>query len=104
MSSEEIVPQPVLQTSPSSRPETYMAPRLLSVCCVCRRIRDETGSRPGRMSWVTLGSYRRTHNVHSTDLLFTHGYCPQCFLQAQTKMREFFREQRERGYDTGSSL
>jgi hypothetical protein len=93
MSSEEVVTQPVLQTIPSLRPAAYMAPLLLPVCCVCGLIRDETASLPSRMSWVTPGSYRRTHNVHSTDLLFTYSYCPDSILQAQTRMREFFREQ-----------
>ena len=95
MSSEETAAQPVLQTIPSLRPEAYMAPLLLPVCCVCGLIRDESGSLPSRMSWVTPGSYRKTHNVHSTNLLLTHTYCPDCFLQAQTSMREFFREQKE---------
>lgn len=92
---KEIVTQPILQASPSSRPEAYTAPLLLPVCCVCGLIRDETGSLPIRMSWVTPGSYRRTHNVRSTDLLLTHTYCPDCLLQAQIRMREFFREQKE---------
>ena len=95
MSFEEIVTQPVLQASPSSRPEAYTAPLLLPVCCVCGFIRDETGSLPIRNSWVTPGSYRRTHDVRSTNLLLTHTYCPDCLLQAQIRMREFFREQKE---------
>jgi len=95
MASEEIVTQPILQTSSSSRPEAYMAPLLLPVCCVCGLIRDETASLSSRMSWVTPRSYRRTHNVRSTDLLLTHSYCPDCLLQAQIRMREFFREQKE---------
>ena len=92
---KEIDTQPVLQASPSLRPEAYAAPLLLPVCCVCGLIRDETGSLPIRMSWVTPGSYRRTHNVRSTDLLLTHTYCPDGLLQAQIRMREFFREQKE---------
>jgi len=93
MSSDETVTEPVLQTSPSSRPEAYMAPRLLPVCCVCGLIRDETGPLPSHISWVTPGSYRKTHNMRSTDLLFTHSYCPECLLRAQTSMREIFREE-----------
>jgi len=95
MSSNKTVTQPVLQPIPSLRAEAYMAPLLLPVCCVCGLIRDETGSLPSRMSWVTPGSYRRTHHVRSTNLLPTHTYCPNCLLQAQIRMREFFREQKE---------
>lgn len=93
MSSEEIVTQPLLQTIPSSRPEAYLAPLLLPVCCVCGLICDETDPPSHRTPWVTPGSYRRTHNVHSTDLLFTHSYYPDYLLQARTGMKEFFREQ-----------
>jgi hypothetical protein len=81
MSSEETASQPVLQANPSSRgPEAYMALRLLPVCCVCGLIRNETGSLPSRMSWVTTVSYRRTHHVHLTDFFFTRSYCPDCLL------------------------
>ena len=93
MSSEEVSAQPVPLTSSSLRPKAYMAPLLLPVCCICGLIRDKTASLSSRMSWVTRRSHRRAHNVHSTDLLFTHSYCPDCLLQAQTRMREFFREQ-----------
>jgi len=93
MSSEKIVTQPVPQTSLSSRSEAFMAPSLLPVYCVCGLIRDEMGSLPNHISWVTPGSYRTTHPMHSTDLLFTHSYCPECLLQAQISMREIFREE-----------
>lgn len=90
--------QPVLPTS-SSRPGASIATRLLPQCCVCGLIRDETGSRPGGISWITLGSYRRLRQVRATALYFTHGYCPACFQQAQTAMREHFRGQEGRDHD-----
>ena len=93
MTSEKIVTQSVPPMSPSSRQEASTAPLLLPVCCVCGLIREETKSLSGRLSWVTWRLYRSTHNVQSTELLFTHGYCPACFLQAQIRMREFFKEQ-----------
>ena len=104
MTPEKIVTEPVLQMSPTSHSEASRATRLLPVCCVCGLIRDETGSLPGRRSWVSWRLYRSTHNIRSTELLFTHGYCPTCFLQAQGSMRAFFKEQRERGDDTSSSF
>jgi hypothetical protein len=85
MSSEEIVTLPVLQAILSSRPAAYMASHLIPVCCVCGLIPDQKGSLPSRMSRVRPGSSRRTHNVHSTDLLFMHSYCPDCLLLAQTE-------------------
>ena len=96
MSSNRTVTQPVLPAILLAFPETYIVPFLLPQCCVCWRIRDETGSLPSRMAWVTLESYRGTHNLPSTDLHFTHCYCPDCLLEAQTRMREFFREKRSR--------
>ena len=93
MSSKETAVQPAHQTRSLSHPEAYVAPYLLPVCCACRLVRDETDSPSHRTLWITPGSYRRTHNVHSTNLLFTHTYCPDCLLQAHNRMREFFKEQ-----------
>lgn len=93
MSSKETAAQQVHQTRPLSGQEAYVVPRLLPVCCVCRLVRDEADSASHRTLWLTAGSYRRAHNVHSTDLRFTHTYCPDCLLQAQNRMREFFKEQ-----------
>jgi hypothetical protein len=88
MSSEKTATQPVIA---SSSPQAYVATRLIPVCCVCGLIRDELGSVPGRVSWVTLGSYRKGHKVHSTDLRFTHTYCPDCLAQVQDRVREYFK-------------
>jgi hypothetical protein len=88
MSAEEATTRPIMV---SSSPQPDMATQLVPVCCVCGLIRDEPGSLRGRMSWVTLGSYRKAHKLHSTELLFTHTYCPDCLVQAQERVREHFR-------------
>ena len=91
MSSEETAPQPIMA---SSSPQPNMTTRLVPVCCVCGLIRDEPGSLPSHMSWVTLGSYRKAHKIESTELLFTHTYCPDCLVQVQERVREHFRSKR----------
>ena len=59
--------------------ETFIARKMLAVCCVCRRIRGETRPFPGRERWVTPQSYRTTHGVNPADFPRTHNkpstYC-----------------------------
>jgi len=44
----------------------------LSICCVCKKIRNEDGS------WQQLESYISGHS----DTKFSHGYCPDCAKKA----------------------
>ncbi len=103
MPSKETAAQPVRQTGPSSCPEIQVARVLLPVCCVCGLVRDETDPLSHRTLWVTPGSYRKTHHLHSINIPFTHTYCPACFRKAKASMKQFFREQKERAHDSGSS-
>ena len=91
MSSEETATQPIMATS---SPQPDVAAQLVPVCCVCGLIRDEPGSPPGHMSWVALRSYRKAHELHSTELLLTHTYCPDCLARAQARVREHFSSKR----------
>ena len=79
-------------TPPALRSPTFIAPRLLPVCCVCGHIRDETKSTLHRERWVSPRTYRQTHGAHSTQLALTHTYCPECFTKAQETMQQYFRE------------
>jgi hypothetical protein len=72
--------------------ETFIAPTLLPVCCVCGLIRDETGSSPDRERWVTPRTYRETHGVNPADVPLTHTYCLKCFTKAQVTVTQYFRE------------
>ena len=72
--------------------ETFIAPTILPVCCVCGLIRDETGSSPDRERWVTPRTYRTTHGVNPAEFPLTHTYCPTCFTKAQETTRQYFRE------------
>ena len=72
--------------------ETFVAPTMLPVCCVCELIRDETGFPPDRKRWVTSRTYRITHGVNPTEIAHTHTYCPECFRKAQEKVTQYFCE------------
>ena len=72
--------------------ETFIAPAILPVCCICGLIRDETGSPPGFVRWVTQRTYRETHGVNSADFPLTHTYCPECFTKVQNTVKQYFRE------------
>ena len=72
--------------------ETFIAPTLLPVCCVCGLIRDDTRFFPGLDRWVAQRTYRETHGVNPAELELTHTYCPTCFTKAQETVRQYFRE------------
>jgi hypothetical protein len=84
---------PTTRTAPSApMRETFIAPTLLPVCCVCGLIRDETGSSPDRERWVTQRMYRKTHGVNPADFPLTHTYCLKCFTKVQDTVTQYFRE------------
>jgi hypothetical protein len=72
--------------------ETFVAPTLLPVCCVCGFVRDDTRFSPGRELWVTRRTYRETHGVNPAELALTHTYCPKCFMKVQETVRQNYRE------------
>ena len=56
--------------------------KILPMCCVCKRIRDDSGKKPGTGDWVKIEQY-----IHEkADLDITSSYCPHC---AQKTMAEF---------------
>jgi len=92
MSLEALIPRTTHETPSPPMRETFIAPTLLPVCCLCGLVRDETGSHPGLLRWVTQRAYRETYGVKPTDLALTHTYCPECFTQAQQALRQYFRK------------
>lgn len=68
--------------------ETWIAPKILPVCCVCGLIRDETRSFPDPKRWVTPRTYRKAHGVNPADFPFTHTYCLTCFLRARAAIKQ----------------
>jgi PAS domain S-box-containing protein len=52
-----------------------MYEKLLPVCCVCGKIRDDSAAAPGAGDWERLDQYLCKHS----DTQFTHTFCPSCF-------------------------
>jgi PAS domain S-box-containing protein len=52
-----------------------MYEKLLPVCCVCGKIRDDSGAASGQGAWERLDQYLSKHS----DTQFTHTFCPGCF-------------------------
>jgi len=48
----------------------------LSICCYCKKIRDEAGD------WPEVETYVMNHSHAS----FTHGMCPDCFTRVQKRI------------------
>ena len=84
---------PTTRKAPSApMRETFVAPTMLPVCCVCRLIRVETGSSLHSERWVTPRTYRTTYGVNPADFTFTHTYCQTCFAKARETVTLYFRE------------
>jgi two-component system, response regulator PdtaR len=49
----------------------------LSICCYCKKIRDEAGN------WPDVETYVAEHSHAS----FTHGMCPDCFAQLKKRIQ-----------------
>jgi CheY-like chemotaxis protein len=60
----------------------------LSICCYCKKIKDEAGN------WPDLETYVMQHSEAS----FTHGMCPDCF----TRVKERIEAIEEAGAASGS--
>ncbi len=48
----------------------------LSICCYCKKIKDEAGN------WPDVETYLTKHSHAS----FTHGMCPECFAQVKKRI------------------
>ncbi len=59
--------------------------KILPMCCVCKKIRDDYGKEPGTGEWVSIEQY--IHEKAALDI--TSGYCPEC---AQKTITEFFEK------------
>ncbi len=59
--------------------------KILPMCCVCKKIRDDTGKSPGRGQWVPVEQF--IHERAQLDI--TSSYCPEC---AQRTLQEFIKK------------
>ena len=56
--------------------------KILPMCCVCKKIRDDSGKEPGTGSWIAIEKF--IHEQANLDI--TSSYCPDC---AQKTMENF---------------
>jgi len=47
---------------------------ILPVCCICKKIRDDSGKEPGTGDWLAVEQYLNKE----TKIDITSGYCPDC--------------------------
>jgi DNA-binding NtrC family response regulator len=59
--------------------------KLLPMCCVCKKIRDDSGKKPGTGEWIRIENFIQ----QKADLNITSSYCPDC---AQKTMAEFIKK------------
>jgi DNA-binding response OmpR family regulator len=63
----------------------HLYQKILPMCCVCKKIRDDTGTSPGRGEWVPVEQF--IHERAQLDI--TSGYCPEC---ARRTLHEFIKK------------
>jgi DNA-binding NtrC family response regulator len=62
-----------------------MYQKILPMCCVCKKIRDDRGRKPGTGEWIPIEQF--IHERANLDI--TSSYCPIC---AQKTMSEFIQK------------
>jgi DNA-binding response OmpR family regulator len=62
-----------------------MYQKILPMCCVCKKIRDDTGKAPGRGQWMPVEQF--IHERARLDI--TSSYCPDC---AKATLQEFIKK------------
>jgi hypothetical protein len=61
--------------------------KILPMCCVCKKIRDDSGRQPGSGEWISIEQF-----IHEqSDLDIMSSYCPDC---AKKTMDEYTRKSR----------
>ena len=59
--------------------------KILPMCCVCKKIREDSDRQPGNSEWITIENF--IHEQANLDI--TSSYCPDC---AKKTMDEFTRK------------
>jgi len=61
----------------TDRKRVELYEKLLPVCCVCGKIRNDDGVQQGNGIWQRPDQYLALHS----DAEFSHTFCPQCFVE-----------------------
>ncbi len=63
----------------------HLYQKILPMCCVCKKIRDDTGKVPGQGPWVPVEQF--IHERAKLDI--TSSYCPEC---AQKTLQQILKK------------
>lgn len=63
----------------------HLYQKILPMCCVCKKIRDDTGKVPGRGPWIPVEQF--IHERAKLDI--TSSYCPEC---AQKTLQQILKK------------
>ena len=58
--------------------------KIIPVCCVCRKIREDTNKEHGSGEWIFADEYIGRHS----DLYASHTYCDECSDVAEKEIKE----------------
>ena len=61
----------------TERERLHMYEQILPVCCVCGKIRDDSGAEHGKGAWERLEEYVTRHS----NARVSHGFCPDCYRE-----------------------
>jgi len=61
---------------------------ILPVCCVCKKIRDDSGRDPGSGNWIQMENYIR--DMGGVEVTAT--YCPECAKKEKEEIRRGLSE------------
>jgi YesN/AraC family two-component response regulator len=65
------------QEKAALRQKLKLYQKLLPMCCVCKKIRDDRQTEPGKGQWVAVEQF--IHDKANLDI--TSSYCPECAQQ-----------------------
>ena len=62
--------------------------KILPMCCVCKKIRDDSGKKPGTGEWIIIEKF-----IHEkADLDITSTYCPECARKTMAEVTQIGRQ------------
>jgi hypothetical protein len=54
--------------------------QVICVCCVCGEARDDIAADG---AWYSLEAQLNRYGMHEQDLMFSHTFCPDCFMHCK---------------------
>ena len=58
--------------------------KILPVCSMCKKIRDDTGKEPGTGKWMPMENYL----FDKAKIEVSHSYCPECAKKVQEQIED----------------